>query len=356
MRSGANSAASVPVSQAWLSSRTSASNSAARRLGVEMGGDLVEQQQRRLAAHRLLQPRMGQQDRDQQRLLLAGRGEFGGDPCLRQADGEIGAVRADRGAAGLPRRCAGLRRAPLQTWLRRPAPASSSSQPSTVPTRVSRARGNGPSASAQARSSRCDSLAPAAATATPCAAMTSSSAASQAGSAGPSRNRRDALAQRLLIARDARGMRRIEPEHQPIEKPAPAAGPVDEQPIHRRRQPDDAEPLAECRLAARRLAVDPDDAALAVAAGSRPVPIRNRTAAASSTIAATAQPRIGRDRCRRPRSAVDLGRARRRAARGPAPETRAPPADWSCRRRWGRSAPPVGVESRAGPRGSCGNR
>src|SRR6516225_6403034 len=30
--SGANSAASVPVSQAWLSSRTSASNSAARRL------------------------------------------------------------------------------------------------------------------------------------------------------------------------------------------------------------------------------------------------------------------------------------------------------------------------------------
>ena len=42
---------------------------------VEMRRDLVEQQERRLAANRPLQPRMSQQDRDQQRLLFAGRGE-----------------------------------------------------------------------------------------------------------------------------------------------------------------------------------------------------------------------------------------------------------------------------------------
>ena len=52
--------------------------------GIEMRGDLVEQQQRRLAAQGPLQLGMRQQDRDQQRLLLAGRGGGGGTPVLRQ--------------------------------------------------------------------------------------------------------------------------------------------------------------------------------------------------------------------------------------------------------------------------------
>src|SRR5947207_7614361 len=49
-------------------------------------------------------------------------------------------------------------------------------------------------------------------------------------------------------------MRRIEPQHQAVEKAPPAARAFDEEPVHLRRQPQDAEPLAERRLAARRLA------------------------------------------------------------------------------------------------------
>jgi hypothetical protein len=58
-------------------------------------------------------------------------------------------------------------------------------------------------------------------------------------------------------------MRRIEPEHEPVEKPPPAARAFDEQPVHLRRQPQHAQAFAERRLAAGRLAVDADDAALA---------------------------------------------------------------------------------------------
>jgi len=57
-------------------------------------------------------------------------------------------------------------------------------------------------------------------------------------------------------------MRGIEPENQPIEKPPPSAGPFEEEPIHRRRQPRDTEPLAECCLAAHGLSVDPHYSAL----------------------------------------------------------------------------------------------
>ncbi len=63
-------------------------------------------------------------------------------------------------------------------------------------------------------------------------------------------------------------MGRIEPQHQPVEKPPPPGGTLDKQAIHLRRQPQHAEPLAERRLAAGRLAIDADHAAFA--AGSIP--------------------------------------------------------------------------------------
>ena len=72
-------------------------------------------------------------------------------------------------------------------------------------------------------------------------------------------------------------MRRIEPEHQPIEQPPPPGRPFDKQPIHQRGQPQHPEPLGERGLAARRLAIDADRAALAarvVASGAD----ANRTA------------------------------------------------------------------------------
>jgi len=72
---------------------------------IEMRGDLVEQEERRLAAHRALQPGLGEDDRNQQRLLLAGRRRLGGNALLGMVDPEIGAVWPEPGAAG--RRVAG---------------------------------------------------------------------------------------------------------------------------------------------------------------------------------------------------------------------------------------------------------
>src|ERR1700730_11919413 len=50
----------------------------------ELCGNFVEQQHRRLTAYRPLQPRVGEEDRDQQRLLLAGRGQLGRNSSLGQ--------------------------------------------------------------------------------------------------------------------------------------------------------------------------------------------------------------------------------------------------------------------------------
>ena len=88
-------------------------------------------------------------------------------------------------------------------------------------------------------------------------------------------------------------MRRIEPEHQPVEQPPPPGRSLDKQPVHLRRQPNTPSRSAKRRLAARRLAVDADDAALAgrtVATGRRAaVPIATGPRRVS-TVAATAQP------------------------------------------------------------------
>src|SRR5690349_3661567 len=69
--------------------------------GIEMRRYLVEQQQRGFAANRPLQRRMSEHDRDQQRLLLAGRGEFGSDSFVRQFDGEIRPMGTDYRPASL---------------------------------------------------------------------------------------------------------------------------------------------------------------------------------------------------------------------------------------------------------------
>src|SRR5437868_5406462 len=58
-------------------------------------------------------------------------------------------------------------------------------------------------------------------------------------------------------------MLRIEPQHEAVEKAPPAARAFDEEPVHLRRQPQDAQPFAERRLAACRLAIDADNAAFA---------------------------------------------------------------------------------------------
>jgi len=68
-----------------------------------------------------------------------------------------------------------------------------------------------------------------------------------------------ALAHRLLICGAAPGMLGIEAVDQAIEEPSPRPRPLEKQPVHRRRQPQHAQPLAERRLAAHRLTDDPHD-------------------------------------------------------------------------------------------------
>ena len=82
-----------------------------------------------------------------------------------------------------------------------------------------------------------------------------------------------AFAQRLLVSIDARCMRWIEAEYEPIEKPASPARTFEKEPIHKRRQPNDAQSFAECGLAAHRLAVDshhPPFARCTIATGPDP--------------------------------------------------------------------------------------
>src|SRR5438874_11714551 len=58
-------------------------------------------------------------------------------------------------------------------------------------------------------------------------------------------------------------MRRVEPEHKPVEKAPPRAGPLDKQAVHLRRQPQDAKALRERRLIAGGITIDADDATFA---------------------------------------------------------------------------------------------
>ena len=269
-------------------------------------------------------------------------------PFSARVIAEIGAVRADRGAAGFAHRRAGPaaraaaklvfggeRRHLVEPALDRAVECQTGARKRRL--RPRRRRG---------RAARTASRLPAA-TATPCAAMTSSSAASQAGSAdlfdqcrrAAGAHARAEPAHRRATRAACAGSRA---EHEPVEKPPPAAGPFDEQAIHLRRQPDDPEALAERRLAARRLAVDAHDPALAfhpVPAGAdlqRAAPGRDRRGDGP------AADRPGRRRCL-PSGPAAIDVAEPGAAQ-PAPRRQKgqrPRADWSCRRRSGRSAPPV---------------
>ena len=65
-----------------------------------MGGDLVEEEERAPAGSLGDEVGEGQDEADQERLLLAGRGESGGLVLADMGDGKVGAVRAGEGAAG----------------------------------------------------------------------------------------------------------------------------------------------------------------------------------------------------------------------------------------------------------------
>ena len=116
-------------------SASSSSNSACAAGRVEMGGDLVEQQQRRLrpALGRSAR-RMREHDGDQQRLLLAGRAERRpGMPVSAMDDGEIAAVRAQMRRRRPRHRPRASRPARPRSRSSAASAGISSSQPSTAP-------------------------------------------------------------------------------------------------------------------------------------------------------------------------------------------------------------------------------
>ena len=65
-----------------------------------------------------------------------------------------------------------------------------------------------------------------------------------------------ALAQRVLVGGDVAGMLGMQRRHQPVEEAPALAGPVEKQPVELRRQPNGRDMQAERRLALRRPAVD----------------------------------------------------------------------------------------------------
>jgi hypothetical protein len=73
---------------------------AAAAARIEMGRDLVEEHQRRKPAHRGDEARLGEDEPDEERLLLAGRGERGGHVFRPVPHRKIGGLRPDEGPPG----------------------------------------------------------------------------------------------------------------------------------------------------------------------------------------------------------------------------------------------------------------
>ena len=140
-----NSEASVPVMKVWQLSSSRIANKRRPPAGIEMRGDLVEQQDRRRAGDFGGQPRMRNDEPDQQRLLLAGRAELGRHVLRRVADQQVGAMRAvERAAGGAVARC-GRTPAPRAAVSSTSTAGRSPICRSTAPSSAIEARGNGPS-------------------------------------------------------------------------------------------------------------------------------------------------------------------------------------------------------------------
>ena len=97
-----NGAASVPVMKAWTPSAAIRPTSALTPTGIEVSGDLVEQQHRRAAGQLGDQRRLGQDQTREQCLLLAGRGGRGWHVLFGVADRQVGAMGADERPTSRP--------------------------------------------------------------------------------------------------------------------------------------------------------------------------------------------------------------------------------------------------------------
>ena len=91
----------MPDIHTWLPSATISSNSAARRSGVEMGRNLIQQQDRcRAVAAPPNEIGVRQHEADQQGLLLAGGAYLGRHFLRAMPDDQIGAMRPLQSTTG----------------------------------------------------------------------------------------------------------------------------------------------------------------------------------------------------------------------------------------------------------------
>ena len=336
-------------------------NKAPRRSAVEMRRHLVQQQERRLRRGVRLAAAPGpERSTDQQRLLLAGRAltAAGAVPCA----GREATARSLRCGphCGPPGRASPARGAARRSVSSSSA-ASAGRAPPARPRRRRRARasarGKGPSLSAERRvAARRPPRA--ARRRSPRRARPSPPRARRArpdrrvAPASP-RSSRAALAHRLSRrprpARHGRDRVRVTSRSR---KRRRRRGPVDEQPVHRRRQPQHA--TGSPRRSAWRRAGAPSMRAsapvaasirLGAASGSRPVAERE-VAACGLQRRGTAQAMLAW--LPGPAPTIDLRQPARRRPRPGRQEARSLRAGWSCPRRWARSAPPA-----AAPRSSA---
>ena len=274
------------------------------------------------------EPRMRQHDADQQRLLLAGRAEFGRH--------RLGAVADERGRSGAGpssvRPAARSRSRPAASaWRKLSSISTAGAWPTIASSEPDRARsacgkGLAGSLSIMAASSRTIS-ARAAAMAVPDSSHLRLDRLEPGPVARSFGEQPVAAAHRLLVVLRAPAVAGIDRQHQPVEEAAAVAGRAGEQRVHRRRQPEHAQPFEQvvgrasaCALMRTRRPASPPGSRPAV-----PVPMSHGPVAA-------VEPRRGRPsrRCRpraRPRHRA------RGAGRAPASAARSLRAGWSCRRR-----------------------
>ena len=230
------------------------------------------------------------------------------------------------------------------------------SQPSISPAMASAARGNGPTPSRAAASRRCDGVGARRRQGHAVAGHGVLERGEPVRIAAALGQQARALAQRILVGGDVAGMLGMQRRHQPVEEAPALARPVEEQPVQLRRQPDGRDMLAKRGLA---LAPAGRRCARPAAAGclrSWPAPGRCRWRAGPPAYRAWQRPPRKRHPARRRGCGGRPRPGGPGAGRGRAPGRRAPPAGWSCRRRWRRPARRARGRNRGGAGGSCGSR
>ena len=256
----------MPVSQHWAPRPSRLSSSSARRRSSRCAATSSSSSTGRSPKRRRRRARLGQDDADQQRLLAAGGAARGRLAGAVVGDREVAAVRAHGGPAGLGVGGAGGGEQRGEALLglerrhaRQPAldlalhgePRAREHVGHLVQRHLQVAHQL--VASGRDRHAGLGDLA----LQRPEPGRVVAAEAQQV----------RALAQEALVSRGAGGVARVDREHEPVEEAPPARGPLEEEAVHRRCQPDQAQHVGELVLAAQGRAAALDHPPLAVLGG-----------------------------------------------------------------------------------------